>query len=102
MKRWLIPLCCLSIVSVAAAAQEAPPTPGPAVRQACQADIQKLCTGVQPGGGRIRACIAQHRDELSPPCREALASARAHRRAAKGNVPPADTGAPPQESRADN
>jgi hypothetical protein len=27
-----------------------------AVRAACESDAQKLCAGVQPGGGRIVAC----------------------------------------------
>ena len=97
MKRWLLSLTCLGLASVGLA-QQAPPAPT-AVRQACQADIQKLCAGVQPGGGRIRECILQHRDELSPPCREALASARAHRRAVKGSAPQGEPSTPPTDSR---
>ncbi len=43
---------------------------------ACRADVQKLCKGVQPGGGRIAACLKQHESELSAPCREKIAEAR--------------------------
>ena len=43
---------------------------------ACRADIQKLCKGVQPGGGRIAACLKQHESEISPGCRENIAKAR--------------------------
>jgi hypothetical protein len=35
---------------------------------ACIPDIEKLCGGVTPGGGRIKACIKQHIGELSPAC----------------------------------
>jgi hypothetical protein len=45
------------------------------LRAACQADAQKLCSGVQPGGGRIINCLAQHKDALSDTCKQALISA---------------------------
>jgi hypothetical protein len=47
-----------------------------AVRAACQADVQKLCAGVQPGGGRIVACLKEHKDEVSDGCKQAIAKAR--------------------------
>ena len=31
----------------------------------CADDAQKLCAGVQSGGGRIIACLKQHKDSLS-------------------------------------
>ena len=43
---------------------------------ACRADVEKLCKGVQPGGGRIAMCMKQHESELSPGCREAIAKAK--------------------------
>ena len=43
---------------------------------ACRADVQKLCKEVQPGGGRIAACLKQHESEISPGCRERMAEAR--------------------------
>src|SRR5437763_273876 len=36
--------------------------PGP-VLKACAADIKSLCQGVQPGGGRIIACVKEHQAE---------------------------------------
>jgi len=37
-------------------------------RTACQDDFKKFCASVTPGGGRIIACLAQHKDKLSPAC----------------------------------
>ena len=42
-----------------------------AIRAACADDAQRLCTGVQPGGGRIVACLKEHKDALSDRCRQA-------------------------------
>jgi len=46
-----------------------------AIRAACAADAQKFCAGVPSGGGRIIACLKQHRDSLSQQCRQAAAQA---------------------------
>src|SRR3954468_11519445 len=43
---------------------------------ACRSDVQKLCKGVQPGGGRIAACLKQHESEILPGCRQNIAKAR--------------------------
>jgi hypothetical protein len=44
------------------------------LRQACAGDYKSLCSGVQPGGGRIIACLQQNAAKLSPDCQKALAS----------------------------
>lgn len=62
----------------AALAQGQQPAAG-AVRQACAADLQTYCSGVQPGGGRIKACLRQNADKLSPACKTALRNAKAAR-----------------------
>jgi hypothetical protein len=46
------------------------------VRSACEADVAKLCAGVQPGGGRIMQCLAQHKTEVSDNCKQAIMKAR--------------------------
>ncbi|HEY7576839.1 MAG TPA: cysteine rich repeat-containing protein [Acetobacteraceae bacterium] len=46
------------------------------MRQACGGDFRQYCPGVRLGGGRAMACLADHRESLSPPCQDALASAR--------------------------
>ena len=40
---------------------------------ACKNDLQTLCAGVQPGGGRIRDCMKEHRAQLSASCKIAIA-----------------------------
>ncbi|MEW5421996.1 cysteine rich repeat-containing protein [Amorphus sp. 3PC139-8] len=46
-----------------------------AVGQACKADIQSLCSGVQPGGGRVGQCLQQNADKLSSGCKTKLSEA---------------------------
>ena len=43
-----------------------------AVLQACKPDIARFCSQVQPGQGRIKACMKEHIHELSDPCKEGL------------------------------
>ena len=51
-------------------------TPNPAVQAACHGDVQRFCTGVQPGGGRIGQCLKAHARELSPGCVDAVRASR--------------------------
>jgi hypothetical protein len=44
------------------------------MRDACLADYQRLCSSVAPGGGRIKQCMLDRADELSPDCRSAILS----------------------------
>ncbi|MFG1348808.1 cysteine rich repeat-containing protein [Xanthobacter autotrophicus] len=43
-----------------------------ALRTACEADVKKLCAGIQPGGGRLVQCLKEHKDEVTPPCQASL------------------------------
>lgn len=45
--------------------------------QACEEDIHFLCAGIQPGGGRIAACLKQSATEVSPGCKAAIGAAKA-------------------------
>ena len=54
-----------------AAAQAAGQPSLAAIRAACADDAQKLCAGVPSGGGRIVACLKEHKDSLSDRCRQA-------------------------------
>jgi hypothetical protein len=39
----------------------------------CADDARKLCANVRSGGGRIIACLRQHKESLTPQCRQAAA-----------------------------
>ncbi len=45
-------------------------------QDACHADVQKLCAGIPPGGGRILACLKSNADRLSPPCKAHIEEVR--------------------------
>lgn len=47
------------------------------MRQACGDDVRTLCTGIMPGGGRIKQCMIEKFDKLSDGCRTALKDAKA-------------------------
>ena len=47
-------------------------------RQACKADYSRLCSGISPGGGRVRKCLNDNFDALSAACKQAV-SAKAGR-----------------------
>jgi len=42
-------------------------------RGVCVADIKAKCAGVEPGEGRLIACVKTHAAEFSDPCKERLA-----------------------------
>ena len=67
----IIGIAVLSISLHAAAAAMAQQA---TVRRACAAELEQHCAGVQPGEGRLRACVQQHFAAFSEPCKQALLS----------------------------
>ena len=61
MRSGLVILTALLLSGSVAVAQAAKP---------CASDIKTLCAGIQPGEGRIKACIKSHLTELSPTCQD--------------------------------
>jgi hypothetical protein len=59
-------------VQLAAIAQQSPLE---AARGACATDLQQFCAGVQSGGGRLLACLKDHRDQVSAGCKQAVRAA---------------------------
>ena len=57
-----------------------------AVAKECAADVRAACGGVQPGGGRIRACLNSYLKDLTPPCQAILVRAAAVGKACRGDI----------------
>ncbi len=74
-----------------AQAQVSPQMRGEAMTlmQICRGDYDRLCAGVQPGGGRVLACLQNHANQLSTACGQAMPRAQAlrDRAAAAGTMP---------------
>jgi hypothetical protein len=69
----------------------------------CRPDMEQYCAGVEPGGGRVCGCLAQHQFELSSSCEaeviritEARERIGAVRNACKADVERFCKGVPPQ------
>ena len=75
-------LCASAILPVVHAA-DAPAATGPLV-DACKQDVQTLCPGVQPGEGRIAACLKGKRSKLSDGCKAAIKEQRKNKGKAAG------------------
>jgi hypothetical protein len=87
MNRLTILGLAIAIASSAAGAGFAQGGPGSGVREACGADMAKLCPDAQPGPGR-RQCMMAHKDQLSDACKTAIASAMAARQAGQSPAAP--------------
>jgi hypothetical protein len=57
-----------------------------AAMKACAGDVKSLCGGVQPGDGRVKACIKSHFSDVSAPCQAVLAKAAAISKACSADV----------------
>lgn len=54
-----------------------PATQAQSAQIACRADFAQFCKSVQPGQGRVLACLREHQDQLSPDCKASVDSAQA-------------------------
>ena len=63
-------------------AQQVPAPSGLQVAEACGGDIDRLCPGVPPGQGRIKACMKANVSQLSAQCFDTLMAAAAAKKEA--------------------
>ncbi len=61
----------LSILALASSGSSALAQQAEAMKY-CKADVARLCPGVQLGGGRIIACLKEHKMEVSVGCAKAI------------------------------
>ena len=77
MKRWLAlalaPFLALAVPSAGWSATISYTQAAQALVTACGADIQALCQGVKPGGGRIQDCLAKNSSKVSAQCTQTYA-----------------------------
>jgi hypothetical protein len=68
---------CASVLLITpmASAQQPPVPSRMEVMRACAGDVDRLCPGVPPGQGRIKACMKEHISQLSAPCFDKLLGA---------------------------
>jgi hypothetical protein len=89
----------LTVASVLLMAPVGAMAQGAAVRQACGPEIQQHCAGVEPGEGRLRACVKENFAAFSEPCKQALLSSVAVVRACKADIQRTCPGVQPGGSR---
>src|SRR3974390_874196 len=81
----------LSVLLVPALISQTQAAPPQAVREACSGDSQRLCSGVVGNPEAHRACLREHRSELSPGCKAAIAQSRGRGGVASQADPPNKT-----------
>ena len=67
-----LPLVCMLLVGASLFGTTASAMAQPRIG-ACAADIRKHCADIQPGEGRISACVKEHFNDLSDACKVRLA-----------------------------
>jgi hypothetical protein len=68
-------LAALMLTTAVAGAQQPLAPSRLQIAEACGADVDRLCPGVPPGMGRIKACMKAHVSQLSAPCFDTLMAA---------------------------
>jgi hypothetical protein len=78
MLRKIFGLLAAVVFATTIANAQQPPAPSKMqVAEACGGDIDRLCPGVPPGQGRIKACMKAHFSQLSAACFDTLMAAAA-------------------------
>lgn len=88
-------LSVLSLLTLTHAARADDAQAQATLRAACSDDAQKFCSSVQPGGGRIIACLKEHKSEVSDRCRQAAAQLAGAGTNAAGSVAAESAATPP-------
>lgn len=84
------------------------PTAAMAKNSPCKEDKTKFCKDVKAAGGKVKACLREHLDEVSPACKESLAKKKREAAPADAKkpsepakpadaMPPADQATPPSD-----
>ena len=69
--------CSLALFSIAVSGLTAQAQEQEGQFAYCRADVQRLCQGVRPGGGRLMQCLKAHENDLTVGCAKELQSMKA-------------------------
>ncbi len=70
MKVWKAMATAVPAIALLAATAWAGPAAAGRKGGVCASDVEKFCKDVEPRGGGIRKCLAEHEAELSPACKD--------------------------------
>jgi hypothetical protein len=70
-------LLSLAVSGLTAQAQQQAPAQEQEGLAYCRADVQRLCQGIQPGGGRLMQCLKARENDLTVGCAKELQSMKA-------------------------
>ena len=73
-------LATIAVLGLLANAVPGRPAAAETVRDACTHDAFRLCSNAIPDVGRTKACLARHRNSLSPRCQTAFGGRSTHER----------------------
>jgi len=73
-------LATIAVLGLLANAVPERPAAAETVRYACTHDAFRLCSNAIPDVGRTKACLARHRNSLSPRCQTAFGGGSTHER----------------------
>ena len=72
------------------------PPPSGGIDRECRAALERLCTGIEPGSGRLRTCYEDNKGKLTPSCRQQVQERKSEAAAIMGMTPltPSQEGEP--------
>lgn len=76
----------LAVFLVAAPAGAQPAPTDEQLGKPCKSDLERLCPGVKPGGGRGRDCLLSKADQVSAQCKARLEQAKEVHQACQGDA----------------
>ena len=75
IRKYAVLLFVLCVAALLASPAMAAPAAGKG-QGPCAEDMTKFCKDVQPGGGRIVACMKEHEKDLSAACKQHIAEVK--------------------------
>jgi hypothetical protein len=76
----LIRLLSLALIAACILAASAQAGEMADLKTYCMSDIERLCKGIEPGGGRILKCLKSNKKEMTVGCAQALQKLKARKR----------------------